>query len=544
MDGYTAHKDTFTRDNLPPRQQWPELIFELPELQYPEKLNCASVLLDDAVAEGHGERIALYSPGGPWTYRELLDRSNRIAHVLIEDMGLVPGNRVLLRGFNSPMLVACWFGVLKAGGVAVTTMPMLRAYELSIIARKGKIDFALCEAKLVKDVQIAAGETALLQHVLSYGGELESRMGQKPASFTNVATAAEDVSLLAFTSGTTGDPKATMHFHRDVLAMADAFARHVLRTSPDDIYVGSPPIGFTFGLGALLVFPLRFRAAAGLLEAPTPEALLNAIESWRATCLLTAPTAYRAMLGLTATRDLSSLRRCVSAGEPLPKGTSDEWHAQTGLRIIDGIGSTEMIHIFISAAGDDIRPGSTGLPVAGYRACILDDRGNELPRGSTGRLAVKGPTGCRYLADPRQRQYVCNGWNVTGDTYHLDADGYFWFQARADDMIVSAGYNIAGPEVEWALLNHPAVRECAVVGSPDRERGSIVKAFVVLKPEFTGDDALRAALQEFVKQTIAPYKYPRALVFLDSLPKTPTGKVQRYVLRQRELQGESGNQRN
>jgi 2-aminobenzoate-CoA ligase len=414
-------------------------------------------------------------------------------------------------------------------------MPMLRAHELSVIAQKARIDHVICEQRLCSEVERAGQDTRLLTRTVTYGeGELEASMAKKSSAFTNVPTAADDVSLLAFTSGTTGDPKATMHFHRDVLAMADTVARHLLRTSPDDLYTGSPPLGFTFGLGALLVFPLRFRAAAGLLETPTPDALLEAVQSWRATCLFTAPTAYRAMLALTSKYDLSSLRQCVSAGEPLPKATSDAWFEQTGLRIIDGIGATEMIHIFISAAGADIRPGATGKPLPGYRACILDERGNALPPGNMGRLAVKGPTGCRYLADDRQLQYVQNGWNITGDTYYLDGDGYFWFQARADDMIVSSGYNIAGPEVEWALLGHPAVRECAVIASPDVERGSIVKAFVVLKPEYTPSDALRAALQEFVKQTIAPYKYPRVLMFVESLPKTPTGKLQRYVLREQD----------
>lgn len=537
MTQYTAHVDTFAKDNLPPREHWPELIFELPELRYPPRLNCASVLLDEAVAEGHADRVALRHASGAWTYRELLERSNQIAHVLVEDLGLMPGNRVLLRGVNSPMLVASWFAVLKAGAIAVTTMPMLRAFELSVIARKARIDHVICERRLCQELDSAARETGLLRRRVSYNsGDLEMLMAQKPRGFTNVPTASDDVSLLAFTSGTTGDPKATVHFHRDVLAMADVVARHLLHTVPDDLYVGSPPLGFTFGLGALLVFPLRFRAAAGLVDIPTPDALLSAVQAWKATCLFTAPTAYRAMLALVDKHDLSSLRRCVSAGEPLPKATSDSWFEKTGLRIIDGIGATEMIHIFISAAGDAIRPGATGKPLPGYRACILDQRGEPLPPGSVGRLAVKGPTGCRYLADERQSNYVQNGWNVTGDTYRLDADGYFWFQARADDMIVSAGYNIAGPEVEWALLSHPAVRECAVIGAPDDERGSIVKAFVVLAAGHTGDDSLRTALQAHVKQAIAPYKYPRAIEFVDALPKTPTGKLQRYLLREQERQ--------
>jgi 2-aminobenzoate-CoA ligase len=535
MSTYTAHRDTFARDNLPPRELWPELLFELPELNYPPVLNCATVLLDDAVAEGHGDRVALRAANEHWTYRELLERSNQVARVLSEDLQLVPGNRVLLRGCNAPLLVASWFGVLKAGGIAVTTMPMLRAFELGVIARKAQVDHVLCEARLASEVEAAARDTGLLRNLLTYvDGKLEERMARKPTAFDNVPTSSEDVSLLAFTSGTTGEPKATMHFHRDVLAMADTVARHVLHTRQDDLHVGSPPLGFTFGLGALLVFPLRFRATAGLVETPTPDALLGAVQSWRATCLFTAPTAYRTMLPLVSKFDLSSLRQCVSAGEPLPKATSDAWFERTGLRIVDGIGATEMIHIFISASGDEIRPGATGRPIPGYRACILDERGEPLPPGSTGRLAVKGPTGCRYLADDRQRNYVQNGWNLTGDTYRLDADGYFWFQARADDMIVSAGYNIAGPEVEWALLTHPSVRECAVIGAPDPERGQIVKAFVVLQPGQTGSDALRVELQDVVKRTIAPYKYPRALEFVEALPKTTTGKLQRYVLRERE----------
>jgi 2-aminobenzoate-CoA ligase len=541
MNIYTAHKDTFARDNLPPRDQWPELIFELPELQYPSQLNCATVLLDDAIAAGHGDRIALRSATGVWTYRELLERANQIAHVLVRDLGLVPGNRVLLRGANTPMLVASWFAVMKAGAIAVTTMPMLRSFELSVIARKARIDHVIADQRGSAEIVAAAQETGLLRRMTLYGGgELEACAARQPVIFDNVPTAVDDVCLLAFTSGTTGEPKATIHFHRDVLAMADTVARHLLKTSPDDVYVGSPPLGFTFGLGALLAFPLRFRACACLVENPTPDALLEAVQRWRATCLFTAPTAYRAMLPVVRDFDLSSLRQCVSAGEALPKATSDSWFELTGLRIIDGIGATEMIHIFISAAGAAIRPGATGKPLPGYQACILDSHGKQLPPGRSGRLAVKGPTGCRYLADARQKKYVQNGWNITGDTYYLDADGYFWFQARADDMIVSAGYNIAGPEVEWALLMHPAVRECAVVASPDAERGSIVKAFIVLKPEHAASDALKVALQDHVKQSIAPYKYPRAIVFMDSLPKTPTGKLQRYVLREQE-KGSPGN---
>jgi 2-aminobenzoate-CoA ligase len=523
--------DTFARDRLPPKDQWPRLHFDLPELRYPARLNCATVLLDEAIAEGHGDSPAILTDTGPVSYHGLLAQANRIANVLA-DLGVEPGNRVLLRGYNGVTLYAAWLAVMKAGAIAVTTMPMLRVPELSSIMAKGKPAFALCDQRLVAERREAAAVSGGVGTIVTWGGgDLEGRMAMASDRFVNVDTAADDVCLLAFTSGTTGQPKACMHFHRDVLAMADVVARHLLQTRPTDIYAGSPPLGFTFGLGALLVFPLRFRAATVPIEAPSPATTLAAIERHRVTCLFTAPFAYRALCAELAGRDLSSLKRCVSAGEFLPKAISDLWHEKTGIRIIDGIGATEMIHIFISAAGDEIRPGATGRPLPGYKACVLDEEGRPLAAPATGRLAVTGPTGCRYLDDERQRDYVQDGWNVTGDLYRVDEDGYFWFVARADDMIVSAGYNIAGPEVEWALLAHPAVRECAVVGAQDPERGTVVKACVVLAPGREAGPALVKELQDFVKQRIAPYKYPRVIEFMDTLPKTATGKLQRKSLR-------------
>jgi 2-aminobenzoate-CoA ligase len=533
---YTSHVDTFARDRLPPQHLWPEFRFELPELQYPERINCGVALLDDAVREGHGERVALYSDSGVWTYSQLLDRTNRIANVLVNDMGIVPGNRVLLRGPNNPMLVACWLAVMKAGAIAVTTMPLLRAQELSVIAERARIDHALCDSRFDQELEQAAKIGGRLRNIVRYGsscgdGPLETMMNGQASTFDNVDTARDDICLLAFTSGTTGTPKATMHFHRDVLAMREVVAGHLLETRPDDIYVGSPPLGFTFGLGALLVFPLGRRAASILVEQPSGENLLAAVQRFRATGLFTSPTAYRSMLPILPKFDVSSLERCVSAGEPLSKGTSEAWFAATGIRLIDGIGATELIHIFISAKGEQIRPGFTGKPLPGYQACILGADGLPLPPGKVGRLAVKGPTGCRYLDDPRQRDYVQQGWNITGDLYSQDEDGYYRFEARADDMIISAGYNIAGPEVEAALLEHPAVKECAVIGVPDAARGQLVKAFIVLQEGNVGTPQLAETLQQFVKQRIAPYKYPRAIEFRSSLPKTATGKLQRHALR-------------
>jgi 2-aminobenzoate-CoA ligase len=535
MNSPSAHIDTFTQDNLPPIEDWPELRFTQPELHYAPRLNAARVLVDDAVVEGHGTKAAVHQNSSYWTYAELVNQSSRIAHVLVLDEGLVPGNRVLLAAPNSMFLAAAWLAVLRAGGVAVTAMPLLRAKELGQMAEQVRIDHALCDARMQPEVVQAARETGRLHRIRAWGnGDLEAGMARHVTHFVPVDTAADDVALVAFTSGTSGRPKATMHFHRDVLAMADVVGRHLLKTAPDDVYVGSPPLGFTFGLGALLVFPFRFRAAVAYVEQPTVERLLGAVERYGATTLFTAPTMYRSLVHATGQFNLASLQRCVSAGEPLSKDTSDAWHAKTGIRLIDGIGSTEMIHIFIGASDADIRPGATGKPLPGYEAVVLDEQGRPQNRG-TGRLAVRGPTGCRYLNDPRQRDYVQSGWNVTGDYYRIDDTGYFWFEARGDDMIVSSGYNIAGPEVENALLMHPAVRECVVVASPDAQRGQIVKAFIVLQPGQNADSLLIDELQKFIKERIAPYKYPRAIDFVDALPKTPTGKVQRHILRVAEL---------
>jgi len=529
----TAHIDTFVRDNLPPPELWPELVFDLPELNYPERLNVCD-LLERAVAAGLGEKAAVVWEGGQWTYEQLIAQSARIARVLVEEMGLTPGGRVLLHGPNRPMTIACWFAIARAGGVVVATMPMLRPGELAVVIETARITHALADVALRDAVEAAGAEAPLLDKVAYWGdgGDLDARAEAQEQAWPICDTAADDPVLIAFTSGTTGRPKGCVHFHRDVFAMADTFSRHVLRPETDEVFAGTPPYAFTFGLGGSVIFPLAAGATIACVERPGFDGLCETIERHGVTTLFTAPTGYRAMLKSCDPRQLKSLRKCVSAGETLPAATSDAWYEQTGIRIIDGIGSTEMIHIFISAAGDDIRPGATGRPVPGYRARILDDEGRPLPPGSTGRLAVKGPTGCRYLADERQRNYVQNGWNLTGDVYRLDEDGYFWFVARGDDMIVSSGYNIGAPEVEAALLRHPAVSECAVVGWPDAERGQIVKAFVVAADGHEPGEALACELQEFVKREIAPYKYPRAVEFRTELPKTQTGKLQRFRLRQ------------
>jgi 2-aminobenzoate-CoA ligase len=527
--------DTFARDNLPPREQWPEFRFDLPELQYPERMNCAAVLLDDMVRAGHGDRIAIRAPDGECSYAQLLAQANRIAHVLVRDMGLRTGNRVLLRGPNNPMMAACWFAVFKAGGICVGTMPLLRAKELTEIVNKAEISHALCDKRLETELKLALPSCPTLREIRYWyedsSESLDFLTKEKNIHFKNVDTLAEDVALIAFTSGTTGKPKGTMHFHRDVIAMCDCFPRSCLKPAPDDIFIGSPPLAFTFGLGGLLCFPLRFGASTALVERFTPDTLLESIRKFRATILFTAPTMYRALAGLWKNYDLSSLRKCVSAGEALPDATRQLFKQASGIEIIDGIGSTEMIHIFISHAPEHVKRGATGHAIPGYTAAVLDERGERCAPGQIGRLAVKGPTGCRYLADERQSAYVQNGWNLTGDAYVMDMDGYFIYQARTDDMIISGGYNIAGPEVEGALLSHPAVAECGVVGVPDEARGMIVKAYVVLRAGIEGTEERKKELQDHVKQNIAPYKYPREIEFLASLPRTETGKLQRFKLR-------------
>ena len=531
FNSHTSHTDPFARNHLPPPGQWPELCFDLPALHYPARLNCVAALLDAAVAAGGGGRTAIITDAGTWSYATLQAKVNQIAHVLRADLGLVPGNRVLLRGANNPMMAACLLAVLKAGCIAVPTMPLLRAKELAAIIGKAEVNAVLCAAGLSGELDAIELTPPTIWFDDPGPGGLEARMARHGTDFEAVDSAADDVCLISFTSGTTGVPKGTMHFHRDVLAICDCFPRSTLESQADDIFIGTPPLAFTFGLGGLLLFPLRVGAATVLLEKPSPDTLLQAIARHRATVCFTAPTFYRQMAALAAGYDLSSLRKSVSAGEALPLATRDSWQAATGLAMIDGIGATELLHIFISAAGDQIRRGATGKPIPGYQACILDADGRPVGAGVIGRLAVKGPTGCRYLADERQLEYVLNGWNLTGDAYEMDADGYFFYRSRTDDMIISAGYNIAGPEVEDALLRHPAVAECGVVGRTDDERGQIVEAHVVLKSGCEPSAQMAKTLQEFVKQQIAPYKYPRSIKFQAALPRTETGKLQRFKLR-------------
>ncbi|MEO8935221.1 MAG: AMP-binding protein [Burkholderiaceae bacterium] len=554
---YTAHLDTFAADNLPPRDEWPDFRFELPELRYPERLNCGEALLDSQVDRGHGARRAVGAMVGEQpvfaTYDALLAQTNRIANVLVNELGLVPGNRVLLRAPNNPMMAACWLAVLKAGLIAVPTMPLLRAKELNQIVVKARVATALCDSALADEISQCLDPSSehyasgLMRVVLFNGGPsartaheatLEALCEKQPTVFANIDTARDDVCMLAFTSGTTGEPKATMHFHRDVMAMCDTFSRYVLKPGPDDVFIGTPPLAFTFGLGGMLCFPLSVGGATFLVERTTPELLLELIGRAGATIVFTAPTFYRHMALLLQAgmrkSAVATLRKSVSAGEALPDATRQLWKSTTGIEMIDGIGGTEVMHIYISAAGGDVRRGAIGKVVPGFDAMIVDDAMQPMPIGEVGRLALKGPTGCRYLSDSRQKEYVKNGWNLPGDAFTMDADGYFFYQARTDDMIVSAGYNIAGPEVESAMLAHHADAECGVVGVPDDARGYLVKAFVVLKEGHSPSHELVIELQTFVKTTVAPYKYPRQIEFVDVLPRTETGKLQRFRLRRKE----------
>ncbi|MCC8950893.1 2-aminobenzoate-CoA ligase [Bradyrhizobium sp. USDA 4503] len=537
--GPSGHVDDFARRNLPPSAQWPQLLLDRPEFQYPDYLNAAVELTDRIVEQGMGDRIALIGNGRQRTYKELTDWSNRLAHALVENYGVKPGNRVLIRSGNNPALVAAWLAATKAGAVVVNTMPMLRAGELAKIVDKAEISLALTDSRIADELVACAKTSKFLKQVVNFDGtqnhdaELDRIALNKPVKFDAVKTGRDDVALLGFTSGTTGEPKATMHFHRDLLIVADGYANEVLKVTPDDVFVGSPPLAFTFGLGGLAIFPLRFGATATLLENAAPSEMIRIIETYKATICFTAPTAYRAMMAaMDKGADLSSLRLAVSAGETLPAPVFESWTRKTGKPILDGIGSTELLHIFITNRTGSAVGGTTGTPVTGYEAKIVDEEMNELPAGQVGKLAVRGPTGCRYLADSRQTKYVRDGWNITGDAFVRDENGRLSFVARADDMIISAGYNIAGPEVEAALLGHPDVAECAVIGAPDEERGQIVSAFIVLKQGARCDEVEVKLLQDHVKATIAPYKYPRAIAFVEALPKTQTGKIQRFKLRE------------
>ena len=531
----SAHIDTFARDNLPPVDQWPE--FNLDFFDYPDHLNAAFELTDKMVSAGFGDNTALIGNGRRRTYKELTDWSNRLAHALVEDLGVKPGNRVLIRSANNPAMVACWLAATKVGAVVINTMPLLRAAELRKYIEMAKIDFALCDSRLSEEMRACEEDFPKLMvkefdGTSNHNAELDQLALEKPVQFHSVKTGRDDVALLSFTSGSTGEPKATMHFHRDLMIVADGYAKEVLNVSETDVFVGSPPLAFTFGLGGLAIFPLRFGAAATLLEDASPPNLIEIIQKYKATVCFTAPTAYRVMLqAMDEGANLSSLRAAVSAGETLPAPIYEDWKAKTGKPMLDGIGATELLHIFISNRFEDHKPSCTGKPVTGYEAKVVNEQGQDVPEGEIGRLAVRGPTGCRYLNDNRQKLYVIDGWNITGDSFSRDSEGYFHFAARNDDMIISSGYNIAGPEVEAALLAHEVVSECAVIGIPDEERGEIVEAHIVLNGEKIGDQTLTKALQDHVKSIIAPYKYPRSIIYKKTLPKTQTGKIQRFRLK-------------
>lgn len=536
MAKYTVQIDSYVADRIPAENEQPEFLFTLPELHYPETLNAASEILDKQIAEGNGSRTALITDDENWNYKELYETVNQICYVLVDDMGVVPGNRVLLSGANNPFLVACWFAILKVGAVAVVTMPLLRAPDLIPIINKGQISHAFCDVRLKDELETAREKVETFKEIVYFGGnrqniaDLQHRISGKPRHFIPVKTAAQDVALIAFTSGTTGEPKGCIHFHQDILSMNATFSKHILKPEPDDIFIGSPPIAFTFGLGMQVVFPLSIGASTVLLERVAPDDLADAIGRFKVTICATAPTAYKAVLKSNEKYQLSSLRKCVSAGEHLPLATFEDWQERTNLKLINGIGSTEMIHIFISAAGEDIIPGALGKPIPGFKACLLGDDNQPITDVGTGWLAIKGPTGCRYIDDKRQEKYVFNGWNMTGDICRRDKDGNYWYVSRGDSMIVSSGYNIGAQEVEDALIKHESVDECGVRGVPDEDRGQVVKAFIVLNDNFSPCEQLKIELQDFVKSKIAPYKYPRQIDFISSLPKTQTGKIQRFKL--------------
>lgn len=525
-------EDNFAHDNLPNQELQPDYLFtDLPQFQHSEILNCVDKLLDNHIKEGRGNSVCIRTFDATWTYQELFEKANQIAHVLVEDLNFKSGNRVLIRSANNPMMVACWYAILKAGGVVVATMPLLREKELTTIIDCAQISHAFCDKELEEEMILVKSE--YLKQICIYGNsQLEELMKSKPTTFSNYNTNKDSVALIGFTSGTTGLPKMTSHFHKDILNICECFPKYSLKPTSNDIFTGSPPIGFTFGLGGLVLFPMYFGASTFLIEKPSPDVLLNAIQEHKITICFTAPTAWRIITTKVKEYDISSLRKCVSAGETLPLKVWQDWYDATGLKIIDGIGATEMLHIFISSNEENMKPGATGLPITGYEAKIIDLAGNEVPTNEPGRLAVRGITGCKYLnREDKQREYVENGWNITGDIFRKDDDGYLWFVARGDDMIISSGYNIAAIEVESVLLTHEDILECAVVGLPDEERGMLVCAHIVLKDKEKASDAMKNRIQNWFKEVAAPYKYPRIINFTEALPKTETGKIQRFKLK-------------
>lgn len=524
------YQDNFAHDNLPSIDLQPDYVFtDLPQFNRPEMLNCVDRLLDNHIREGRGNNPCIRTFETTWTYQDLYEKANQIAHVLVDDLGLVSGNRVLIRSANNPMMVACWFGILKAGGIVVATMPLLRSKELTTIIDCAEISHALCDKTLHDEMNLVKSD--FLKRTCFYD-ELEKLMQTKPKTFTNYHSKSDSIALIGFTSGTTGLPKMTSHFHKDILNICEAFPPYSLQPTPNDIFTGSPPLGFTFGLGGLVLFPLYFGASTFLIEKPTPEMLLQAIQEHKITICFTAPTAWRVITSKVTEFDISSLRKCVSAGETLPLKVWQDWHDATGLKIIDGIGATEMLHIFISSNTENMKPGATGIAITGYEAKIIDVNGNEVPKNEPGRLVVRGITGCKYLNRiDKQKEYVENGWNFTGDIFRQDEEGYFWFVARGDDMIISSGYNIGAIEVESVLLTHEDILECAVVGLPDEERGMLVCAHIVLKEKSKATDNMKNHIQHWFKEVAAPYKYPRVIYFTETLPKTETGKIQRFKLK-------------
>jgi 2-aminobenzoate-CoA ligase len=526
------YEDNFAQDNLPNPELHPQYTnLDLPQFSQPEMLNCVERLLDSHIKNGNGDAVCIQTFDEKWTYNDLYEKANQIANVLVNDLGLKSGNRVLIRSANNPMMVACWYAILKAGGIVVATMPLLRSKELTTIIDCAEITHVLCDSALSEEMELV--KSPFLKRICYYrNSELESLMQSKPTTFSNFHSKSDSIALIGFTSGTTGLPKMTAHYHKDILNICEAFPQYSLQPTKNDVFTGSPPLGFTFGLGGLVLFPMYFGASTFLMEKPTPDLLLQAIQDYKISICFTAPTAWRVLASKAADFDISSLRKCVSAGETLPLKVWEDWYNATGLKIIDGIGATEMLHIFISSNDTNMKPGATGVAITGYEARIIDNKGNEVARNEPGKLAVRGVTGCKYLnREEKQREYVQNGWNLTGDIFRQDDDGFFWFVARGDDMIISSGYNIAAIEVESVLLTHEDIQECAVVGLPDEERGMLVCAHIVLKDKTKSSDELAKSIQQWFKEVSAPYKYPRVINFIDVLPKTETGKIQRFKLK-------------
>ncbi len=535
----------------PPRELWPRFGLDFPEArEWPAKLNIAEVLVDDNLKRG--DKPAILYEDRQIKYRELQLMINKFGNAL-KVLDVKPYDRVMLRLPNIPEFIVSSLAVQKLGAVSVPTFTLLKAKELSYIASDCEAKVLITTPSLLEDVEKAKGELKTIRHIVladAKPSEVEAPYiafdylmddFKEATGLEPVRVDQDEVTLLLYTSGTTGPPKGCIHTHRHYLAVADCYAKNVLQAREDDVWGGPPTMAFAYGHTGLICNPLRHGATTSLVGSGRfePASMFQLIEKHGISVFYGVPTAYRTMVALKHERgkyDFSSLRVCVTAGEPCPPSLYYTIKEFFGCEVLEHMGCTELFNGFISTRFGQVKPGSMGLAVPGYDVRILGDDGNEVKTGEVGHLAVAGPIGIRYWKLPeKQAESVRNGWNHTGDMAYKDEEGFFWFASRSDDIIKTAAYRVSPHEVEEALIKHGAVAEAGVIGVPDLERGQIIKAFIVLKPDHKPSSRLEEELRVFVKDQIAPYKAPKEVEFVKELPKTETGKIRRAELKRKEL---------